>query len=427
MIRRPPRSTLFPYTTLFRSHGSFHSYYQRDHFPVALATLDRQRALPRGRRIEYLTGPVGLPLEKSEEGQQVETFQWDEHLRLRSYAAQDRGYTLYFEYEGGSRQPCAGVFEHPDHGRKALRFGCDQVGTLKVLATDLGETIKAIDYDSFGNVLVEEWPWLFVPLGFAGGLRDRHTGLVRFGCRDYDTEVGRFTAQDPLGDTGGDHDPYEYCVDDPVNAVDPLGLKSEKTEGGQPAKQETMGEPIPYDKIFWTYNPKPGACKKCQAIKGLYFEENPGPVHPNCKCEIESVRAADLPYDRNRIIVPPGVDLAANIAEARRVSREIEENHPNATVAMAYKFKHIYDNFNTGERYDYKQLGKQYEPFGNYHYGLYTKSMGINESFARVAAGSAQIKSGTSEWKFWDSNFDDPNDQENIKRGQELIPIYNSN
>src|SRR3712207_7513586 len=25
MIRRPPRSTLFPYTTLFRSYGSFHA------------------------------------------------------------------------------------------------------------------------------------------------------------------------------------------------------------------------------------------------------------------------------------------------------------------------------------------------------------------------------------------------------------------
>src|SRR2546421_7375614 len=25
MIRRPPRSTLFPYTTLFRSRGSFHT------------------------------------------------------------------------------------------------------------------------------------------------------------------------------------------------------------------------------------------------------------------------------------------------------------------------------------------------------------------------------------------------------------------
>src|SRR3712207_8550180 len=26
MIRRPPRSTLFPYTTLFRSSGKFHTY-----------------------------------------------------------------------------------------------------------------------------------------------------------------------------------------------------------------------------------------------------------------------------------------------------------------------------------------------------------------------------------------------------------------
>ena len=36
-------------------------------------------------------------------------------------------------------------------------------------------------------------------------------------------------AQDPLGDTGGDHDLYEYCVDDPINAIDPLGLWSIKS------------------------------------------------------------------------------------------------------------------------------------------------------------------------------------------------------
>ena len=33
----------------------------------------------------------------------------------------------------------------------------------------------------------------------------------------------------PLGDTGGDHDLYEYCVDDPINAIDPLGLWSIKS------------------------------------------------------------------------------------------------------------------------------------------------------------------------------------------------------
>src|SRR5207249_7532942 len=45
MIRRPPRSTLFPYTTLFRSHGVQ---------PVipALYTASRHRPSPPGRRAD---------------------------------------------------------------------------------------------------------------------------------------------------------------------------------------------------------------------------------------------------------------------------------------------------------------------------------------------------------------------------------------
>src|SRR5574341_1890926 len=35
MIRRPPRSTLFPYTTLFRSHGSVGEYQADEHAGVA--------------------------------------------------------------------------------------------------------------------------------------------------------------------------------------------------------------------------------------------------------------------------------------------------------------------------------------------------------------------------------------------------------
>ena len=53
---------------------------------------------------------------------------------------------------------------------------------------------------------------------------DPHTGFIRFGFRDYDPTTGRFTARDPLGDTGGDHDLYDYCVDDPVSMNDPSGL-----------------------------------------------------------------------------------------------------------------------------------------------------------------------------------------------------------
>jgi RHS repeat-associated protein len=57
-----------------------------------------------------------------------------------------------------------------------------------------------------------------------GGLHDRDLGFVRFGWRDYDVRTGRWTAPDPIGDKGGDPDWYGYCLDDPVNGEDPLGL-----------------------------------------------------------------------------------------------------------------------------------------------------------------------------------------------------------
>lgn len=50
--------------------------------------------------------------------------------------------------------------------------------------------------------------------------------IILIGYRDYTPRTERFTAPDPLGDTGGDHDLYEYCADDPVNAEDPWGLES---------------------------------------------------------------------------------------------------------------------------------------------------------------------------------------------------------
>lgn len=63
----------------------------------------------------------------------------------------------------------------------------------------------------------------FQPFGFAGGLYDRDTKLVRFGARDYDPEVGRWTAKDPIGFGGGHANVYGYVRNDPVNDIDPSG------------------------------------------------------------------------------------------------------------------------------------------------------------------------------------------------------------
>jgi RHS repeat-associated protein len=59
---------------------------------------------------------------------------------------------------------------------------------------------------------------------FAGGLYDLDTKLVRFGARDYDAEVGRWTAKDPIRWGGRQANLYVYVGDDPVNLTDPAGL-----------------------------------------------------------------------------------------------------------------------------------------------------------------------------------------------------------
>ena len=63
----------------------------------------------------------------------------------------------------------------------------------------------------------------FQTFGFAGGLYDGETGLVRFGARDYDPSIGRWLNKDPIRFEGGLNF-YSYVGNDPVNFVDPYGL-----------------------------------------------------------------------------------------------------------------------------------------------------------------------------------------------------------
>ena len=106
------------------------------------------------------------------------------------------------------------------------RIFSDHLGSprLVVNAADGTEIAQQLDYDEFGRVLTDTCPG-FQPFGFAGGLYDPDTGLTSFGFRDYDAETGRWTAKDPLAFQGGDSCLYCYNGNDPVNRIDPSGLK----------------------------------------------------------------------------------------------------------------------------------------------------------------------------------------------------------
>jgi RHS repeat-associated protein len=88
--------------------------------------------------------------------------------------------------------------------------------------TSTGAVVEEIDYDEFGNVTNDTAPGT-IPFGFAGGLYDKDTGLARFGARDYDASVGRWTSKDPLRFDGGSFNLYGYVINDPVNLNDPNG------------------------------------------------------------------------------------------------------------------------------------------------------------------------------------------------------------
>ena len=109
-------------------------------------------------------------------------------------------------------------------GGSTYRLVTDQLGSVRlVVDVATGAIAQRIEYDAWGKVLIDTNPG-FQPFGFAGGLYDPDTGLVRFGARDYDAEVGRWTAKDPIGFAGGDANFFAYVFNDPINGHDPSGL-----------------------------------------------------------------------------------------------------------------------------------------------------------------------------------------------------------
>jgi RHS repeat-associated protein len=89
-----------------------------------------------------------------------------------------------------------------------------------------GEIVQKMNYDEFGYVTYDSNPG-FQPFGFAGGLYDSHTKLVRFGARDYDASIGRWTVKDPIGFEGETSNLYQYVFSNPLNAADLNGLQGD--------------------------------------------------------------------------------------------------------------------------------------------------------------------------------------------------------
>jgi RHS repeat-associated protein len=174
--------------------------------------------LPDGTAIAYIVDGLNRRVGKKVNGTLVSQYSFD--LNSRINAVYDGSGNLLERFIYGTKSNVPDAMIRTDG---TYRLVSDQIGSVRaVVNASSGQVLEQIDYDEFGQVLNDTNPG-YQPFGFAGGLYESQTKLVRFGARDYDPETGRFTSKDPLLFGGGSTNLYGYVLNDPINYIDPTG------------------------------------------------------------------------------------------------------------------------------------------------------------------------------------------------------------
>lgn len=113
----------------------------------------------------------------------------------------------------------------------------DHLGSTNGLVDSSGNLTSQTSYDAFGNQTAN----LNTRYGFTGRERDDFTGLIYYRARWYDTNLGRFISEDPIGLNGGDVNLFGYVLNNPLRFKDPLGLQTNPFYSGCVAGYATLG------------------------------------------------------------------------------------------------------------------------------------------------------------------------------------------
>jgi RHS repeat-associated protein len=117
----------------------------------------------------------------------------------------------------------------------------DDLGSVRDIVSTSGTDLDHIVYDPFGNVLSQSDSAYGDRFMFAGMQYDATTGQYYDHARNYDSVIGRFISQDPMGFSAGDTDIYRYVENDAPGSTDTSGdLQGQMQMGFAPGPPSGM-------------------------------------------------------------------------------------------------------------------------------------------------------------------------------------------
>ena len=221
----------------------------------------------------------------------------------------------------------------------------DHLGSIRALCDHTGELIALRDYYAFGM----EWERPNAPATtdryYYNGKEKQeigNTGLLDYGARFYNPDIGRWTTLDPIAEKYSNLSPYTYCANNPIKFIDPDG-EAHKIVIDNRNKTITVSQTIYTNAVSYSSAYKAASFWNKQS--GYTYTDKNGTKYAvkfNITVRTENAKGKDL----------------QNIADADDIGNsyqlgEIKQTHPDPNVSIngyADKRKHVtvkFDRANT--------------------------------------------------------------------------------
>ena len=172
-------------------------------------------SLPAAKTVMYRYDGLGRRIEKNVDGV-VTRYVYDLEDILLEFDGSNKFLAKYTHGPGIDESVSM------ERNGQSFFYHIDGLGSIVDLTNSTGAIAQAYVYNSFGQI-TQQVNSLVNPYSYTGREFDPESGLYFYRSRYYDSRIGRFINEDPIGIDGGDLNLYGYVLNNPVNAIDPTG------------------------------------------------------------------------------------------------------------------------------------------------------------------------------------------------------------